>query len=181
MGCDIHGRLEVRYDNSGDYYKVGPVEDSRNYAVFAMLAGVRNRYDLEPISAPRGLPADLRGEEDWEFGDHSHSWVTLREVLDWPGWAKPLGMSGILDREEYEHIQRDGSKPRSWCQGVSGSRIIVADSLTPDCTHVRHAWEETFADYAPVFRRWLDYLEVKHGWMLRDDPAAVRLVFGFDS
>ena len=66
----------------------GPYDD-RNYTVFAVLANVRNDGHVTPIDRARGLPADAarRGGEDgdWDYGDHSFSWLTLRELLayDW--------------------------------------------------------------------------------------------------
>lgn len=84
--------------------------DSRSYDTFAILANVRNSvhgYKLIPISDARGLPEDLRkpentngnpfspnyydGEGDeyiegkW-MGDHSYSWLSLRELVEYPHW-----------------------------------------------------------------------------------------------
>lgn len=80
--------------------------NDRYYALFAALAGVRNGFGfagipthqpLVPISEPRGLPDDLLAvaADDHELpdgywlGDHSHSWLTLREVLDYD-WDREL-------------------------------------------------------------------------------------------
>lgn len=91
----------------------------RHYLRFSILANVRNGYGfagaptyvpIKPIAEPKGLPEDFGGEESIPFGfdeyggrysdeggpwlgDHSFSWVTLRELLDydwnarvsWPG------------------------------------------------------------------------------------------------
>lgn len=84
----------------------------RNYDLFAMLADVRNGRGFaglttgegfNPIDDARGLPADLSrelrrlaedgGDQDYDsaleaygagwLGDHSHSWLTLRELADY--------------------------------------------------------------------------------------------------
>lgn len=201
MGTDIHGRLQRRYNPEGAYFDAGPIEDGRSYAVFAMLAGVRNGYGfagvkthepLVPISEPRGLPADnpkYEGEDaEWMWGDHSESWVTLRELLDWPGWDKDLEMTGVLDREEYERVIREGDRPRGGCGGISGGSVVqttheavLAGSAPQAWTHVTYSWRTPFREHVKLFRLWLDYIEAKHGWELKSDPGAVRLVFGFDS
>lgn len=94
MGCDIHGRVQRRYDNREKWFDDGEIEDARNYPLFAALAGVRGYgLGIAPISEPRGLPADnAEAPDDFWFGDHSYSWLTLAEIRDWPGWdTKPDG------------------------------------------------------------------------------------------
>lgn len=72
--------------------------DWRSYSMFAFLAGVRNYDHCEPISEPKGLPKNseflnsLTADEgygaisqyehimDWDY--HSHSFLTLEELLD---------------------------------------------------------------------------------------------------
>jgi hypothetical protein len=116
MGCDIHAYVEVQCDQ--DWLKVGPVFASwhyrpdcplsdwntprtdhpiqwRDYTLFGILAGVRNRSGNQPIAEPRGLPPDVSPEVfrlAEEFGDdgHSHSSLLLSEILGWedgfPQW-----------------------------------------------------------------------------------------------
>jgi hypothetical protein len=105
MGCDIHGVLQVKYvytDRKSPrwdkipWYTLGTIESGRNYALFAALAGVCNYHSITPISEPRGFPEDydpripsklfdILGEYE---GDHSFSWLTLKEILEWDGWDK---------------------------------------------------------------------------------------------
>jgi hypothetical protein len=201
MGTDIHGRVQKRWSLKSQYEDVGPIEDERSYAVFAMLAGVRNGFGfagvkthepLAPISEPRGLPSDnakYDGEDaDWAFGEHSQSWLTLREVLDWAGWDQDLLMTGIVDRDEYERLIRENDTPREWCGGRWGGDVIqttqeaVESGSAPEGWNcLTYSWRIPFRDRVRLFRLWLDYLEAKHEWLLKDDPAAIRIVFGFDS
>lgn len=63
---------------------------SRNYYVFGVLAGVRGHGPA--ISQPRGLPtlgraSQILADEMW-LGDHSFSWLTLRELLTYRWNAK---------------------------------------------------------------------------------------------
>jgi len=106
MGCDIHGVVQVRWGDDKWWETVQDIDRERNYNLFSALAGVRNAYDIKPISEPRGLPADFLGGEDhpWEpvfvdgcvvtwMGDHSHSWLTPMEIEEWPGWTDELRAS----------------------------------------------------------------------------------------
>ena len=100
MGCDIHWVLERKHGEKwigmrqGDYQWVlvwdkennvwkrdllGPKAKSRNYDLFAAIAGVRG-----PGPDPKGLPEDasdltlmVSDSEDW----HSHSWLPADEFL----------------------------------------------------------------------------------------------------
>lgn len=72
----------------------------QDYDVYAFLANVRNRAGLTPICEPKGLPEDseyLNSEGPHQSffgpadpvkvdilgrGNHSHTWLTLRELLD---------------------------------------------------------------------------------------------------
>lgn len=117
MGCDIH--MYVEYKNKrggdgswlcGDYFQVddplceSPVYNrielygDRNYALFAVLANVRNGgYDY--IELPRGLPADAteyveQEYERWRGDAHSCSYFTLRELIEYHDEYKPLSDYG---------------------------------------------------------------------------------------
>lgn len=63
----------------------------RNYLIFYALAGVRFGDAVTTIAAPRGYPPDI-SEPAFDFIDqdadgHSHSWLTVGEILshDWSG------------------------------------------------------------------------------------------------
>ena len=96
MGCDIHGVLQGRIEG-GTWRSILEIEDTRNYAVFSALAGVRNYENIEPIAEPRGLPEDfdmkeamlvMRYGDDPYVGDHSFSWLSLDELETWPRWIE---------------------------------------------------------------------------------------------
>jgi hypothetical protein len=110
MGCDIHSYAETKwngkwelstkpvfknswYDPKSDYFKDEPKFipepfNWRSYSMYGFLADVRN-YSYSPvISEPRGLPDDVSDEvkkeyDYWDMDGHSHSWLTLRELLDY--------------------------------------------------------------------------------------------------
>lgn len=105
MGGDIHSFAEVKNAQTGKWEKVGEVFpldeydrkacnkefgdspfDWRSYSMYGFLAGVRNYSHCEPLSEPKGLPDDLSPEvakeaEEWAGDGHSHSWLTLKELL----------------------------------------------------------------------------------------------------
>jgi hypothetical protein len=115
MGCDIHMLVELF-----DYWWVGCEEGerqewrvviqepaaygTRNYCVFALLAGVRTYDNVAALAPSRGLPKDVSAEaatqsEAYGPDGHSHSWATLAEALafDWGehgrefrGWLESL-------------------------------------------------------------------------------------------
>ena len=193
MGTDIHGFLEVRYRSDRPWFRDMAIEDSRNYCTFAALANVRNGYGfagvptheaIKPISEPRGLPDDRTvgsGEDaDWDFGEHSQSWLALAEVADWPGWDQELHEQGWISREQYTEWLNDQGVPRGgWSGGISGFAIVHADhdrSFFPEgWTHVSVSWHRPLRDACAVFLAWLEYAKAKVG------DREARIVFGFDS
>lgn len=109
MGCDIHFYVEVRKNGKwkqagqmvkNEWYTPGEEEGhgntpmrheefyyGRNYDLFGVLAGVRSNW-CPPIKKRRGLPSDISEEvsrlaADWDGDGHSHSWLNLKEILEW--------------------------------------------------------------------------------------------------
>jgi hypothetical protein len=89
MGTDIHAVFEAKINDRWQVIE-SEYEEDRDYVLFALLAGVRNYYSIEPIAANRGIPDDLSfalyddsrtEEEDCELwlGDHSFSYITADE------------------------------------------------------------------------------------------------------
>ena len=83
MGCDIHLHIEVKIQ--GEWRHWARTYPPRNYDMFALMAGVRNRGDITPLSEPRGLPDDItfltRYEADYDGNDgHNHSWLNIDEI-----------------------------------------------------------------------------------------------------
>lgn len=105
MGCDIHSFVELKtvkgwcmvpglfpeddfgLDWTGKTHRDEPFS-WRNYGMFGFLANVRNYSFVPPIVAePRGLPDGLskpvqEAAEHWDGDGHSHSWLSLKELLD---------------------------------------------------------------------------------------------------
>lgn len=110
----------------------------RNYDLFAILANVRNGYGFAgtdtgdgfiPISEPRGLPDDVSElikdeSEDWGPDGHSHSWLTLKELLEYD-WGQVTKHRGWVSQPVYTLWLKDGKRgePRSYSGHVSGPDI----------------------------------------------------------
>lgn len=170
MGCDIHEHFEVRRDGGWTRIDVLPRVDwdlttheeeeaywnlplfmDRDYELFAILAGVRNRLGVRPISPPRGVPKDSSEatRAAWDIARtspeiHSASWLSLQEFLEFD-WDQPLIYSGL--REE-------------------GIRPYVHHFLT---------YRDAVSDNNFV-NRGLAQLQT-----LVENPADLRMVFWFDS
>lgn len=99
--------LYVEYENrfyQGEYY-----------SVYALLAGVNNYYNIEPISQPRGLPINVSKEvrtasRQWEGAAHTRSYFTLKELLDYD-WNTPIQEGAYMFNDQwtrfYESIKTD--------------------------------------------------------------------------
>lgn len=111
----------------------------RNYRLFAVLAGVRNDYGIQPIRKPRGLPKDGSPASRelgayWGEDGHSASYLTLKEIVD-HDWTTLMHDDGYVDPAEYKQFKEEG-KPRSWCKGVGGgSTSIISNEEMDD--HLR--------------------------------------------
>ena len=146
MGCDIHVYLERKRNINGvekwvniDYFKKNPYYDGvdkyetelehvpvysgRNYGLFSVLADVRNYGDVTPISEPKGVPGDMsdvtrKEYEYWECDGHSHSYFTLKELLDFYNKNKTQKFRGMISKQQ--QLQLDmGILPNYWCQGTN--------------------------------------------------------------
>ena len=126
MGMDIHIHIEYRSKRNGewrcgDYFKINyepygdepkfePVEicGERNYHRFAVLADMRNDFNVIPISEARGLPSDVSEDVKAMADRYSHfatSWLTFEEI------GKYLNIHTENMGEKYE--DREGNKIRS--------------------------------------------------------------------
>lgn len=109
--------------------------DGRNYRLFAMLADVRNGSGsagadtgdrIEPIADPRGLPDDASEEvrqssERWGIDGHSHSYLTLAELLGVDWWGNESTYRGWI-RVPRGGWTRYGSEEK-WLENVRRSLI----------------------------------------------------------
>jgi len=176
--------------------------DGRNYALFSILANVRNHPEwgrvrgrgYEPISYPKGLPddvSDLVYEKSDEYGcdGHSHSYLTARDLNNYD-WNKTSVVCGVVDMEQYVAFKKNGS-PSAYCGDVGGQMVVKVtneqmNELIADPSlvskgksyYTKVCWTELYKESAGNFYDWsLSKLNELAG----DDPDSVRIVFWFDN
>ena len=87
------------------YWRADEYYHDRNYFLFAILADVRNQFRIDPLSEPRGIPADSCYPikyivNEWKGDGHSHSYFTLKELLD-VDWGKYCVKLPEVDRTDW--------------------------------------------------------------------------------
>lgn len=185
----------------GDYFKVNPYYtegnddgekplvlvgfcDNRNYSRFAVLADVRNYGSTAYIAEPRGLPDDVTAEvkEDsdyWDVDGHSHSYFTLKELLDFQKDIKPLKYRGMISPEAQKALDESGTLPDTWCQWTTMPGWAFRE------------WEDENTVLLPLIdalKTRADELHVIWGWLWDKEPERayklsenIRIVFWFDN
>jgi len=165
------------------------------------FAGVITGYPVKPIADPRGLPDDFQmdGEEGhpikalsimdvrrqkyqedgdpltvW-MGDHTHSWLTGEEMLQYRSAAPTITKCGIISRSQYDEWDKKSSPSSYSSGGISGRDVVVAESAddTRSWTHIRVFWLFDLGSELSYFFDEVERLTAEHG--------SIRFVFGFDS
>jgi hypothetical protein len=179
MGCDIHCYKEkqiggkwltadewIEYDY-GDDEQGMEVEykkqfNDRNYNLFAILAGVRERETPPYKFEPRGMPIACSTEvfsanEKWDCDGHSHSYLYLHELKELSAFLDSTMqlVSGMKNVDELAALQAsiDSGTP-DW------------ELLYPYCQGTNDPKQKKFAIEAPA------------SFMVGD--AVKRLISGFD-
>jgi hypothetical protein len=168
----------------------------RNYVVFAILGNVRNGhgfagvYTHDPIpyiSSDRGIPDDATTQALAELsGDHSATWCTLAEIMDYP-WRAPMHRGGVVTLEEYQRCRIAGERPSSWSAGITGHGIVTVSPRDADAilagdlraiaekVHVQYEWDDTLGDTTRYFLDRMKMLAMEVG------EHDCRLIMDFDS
>lgn len=208
MGCDIHNHIEylktINGENKwicGDYFMVNPyyeegIDDgekplelvgfcnNRNYGLFSILAGVRNYSDNKPIAEPKGLPEDLSKEvkediEYWGTDGHSHSYFTLKELLDYQKQQPKLKRSGYISPENAKALDEKGVEPECWCQFTTLNNWVWREWITRD---------DSLDHLIAEMKKRADELYIIYDFLWEQNPEEaykqsdkIRLVFWFDN
>ncbi len=132
--CDMYDPTSEIFSRESYRNAISPIE-SRNYSLFGLLANVRNGYgcagcdtsdSIEPISFPKGLPDNLsnsvkKESESWGYDGHSHSWLTLKEILEYDT-NKVKTKRGFTNLENFNLFVSKG-RPISHYGGVWGKNV----------------------------------------------------------
>lgn len=200
MGCDIHFLVEKNINGKWTQIKgfgncfsedsESPYED-RNYEVFALLADVRNRHSIEPMSELRGVPANASDtvRNYMDGGLHSVSHYILNELLDYDYKNTIVKRSGYVTLDGYRQF-KDMGKPQSWCQGTT-SDIVNHCKMDEQLKIVDSGTEQW--GYSYTFVQWNEPMDKVVGSFytstlkqLKDrsdkkDYSDIRVILGFDS
>lgn len=191
---------------------------NRNYGLFAILADVRNGVGfagcdtgdrLHPIAELRGLPDGLSeniqivSDYDGEDG-HSHSWLTLNELLEYD-WTQTVVERGYIQSAVYytwgRWARNHGEPPQEWSGDVWGAcekideqamqkyitRLInehgkdtpqLSDELSSSHFYTQVEWTQHYYAIAHTFlsNTLPRLLKLSNG-----DYSNVRIVFWFDN
>ena len=224
MGTDINMIAEVRrngvwelstakvfknpyYDPASDKklaieeYMSKP-DDSRNYNLFAILAGVRNGEGFagcrigerfNPISELKGYPDDM-SKNNVLFGDEYGygSWLTLRELHEYD-WEQLHRKYGYVDETTYRDYIMKGEQPNSYSGDIWGRNIVkltepeMVDLINDEYPRDESKRYYTACYFAPItYRECADwfYDETMEGLrrLIPDGGTEddVRIVFEFD-
>lgn len=184
-----------------------PFHIGRNYDLFAMLAGVRNGRGFAgcktgegfvPIAEPKGVPEDASPgyaweAERWDCDGHSHSWLTVAELLAYD-WDQRTERSGVIGSAQFARFLRD-RKPSSWSGDVWGRNIrhVSNEEMAAAAKGVSPATDgeyENNADGLVTRVNWgVTYRECAGEFLTKTLPALqalgapddVRLCFFFDN
>lgn len=196
MGCDIHlfterqkninneqkwvnvdnWKLNPYYeendeDGESKYYLNSAYKD-RSYALFSILANVRNDSNNKPISEPKGLPEDIsevvKAESDkWGCDGHSHSFLTMKELYDYYEHNNIVKFSGLVDDKGAKEI--DAGKMPNWWYKTSKQKGLI--------------WKE-WRQENYVLKNFIEALE-RHFeleyYRKEEDSEKFRIVFWFDN
>lgn len=217
---EVYDQAEVtRLTNNGYTTKYGPVNvgdrrhtwdkcktrlpdffTNRKYAMFAILADVRNDGAVEhPIAPDRGLPADMDPRTPKPNGDHSDTWVGLDELQNYD-LTTPLNITGIISERQYLETFLKRKDPTAWSGGIYASDIVVVTpkqwlDMWPDDGgfgptskgtrdpekryFITYEWMVPQVHHVPELPQWITYLEkvIPKGGTAAD----VRVVMNFDS
>lgn len=217
MGCDIHNYVEVKVNGKWKpIYK--PVKhkeyswtedayayNNRNYDLFAILANVRNGRGFAgcktgdgfvPISMPKGLPDDISYEvkeqaESWDGDGHSHSFLTVKELLAYNWKGQTTTKQGIVSEEGYKAWKESGNLyPFEWSDGIGGPNIITIPEEvyinkeyskgTDVKLYISARWQVQYSDAVSSFIE----NQLENMKQLAEEyggPENVRMVFWFDN
>ena len=185
INCD-HFKLNPYYEGDDDEdqrWWIIPIFDDRNYELFATLADVRNRGYIKPISEPRGLPDDVhyltkKLSDNWGTDGHSHSYFTLRELMDYMANAPTIIYSGMISEEQAYNLDHYNIYPKSWCQSTTINGYEHRTWRVPDDNMPRliDVMKKRCAEENHIYEWQGDYEE-----QIKKESDSFRIVFWFDN
>lgn len=169
----------------------------RNYSLFTVLAGVRDKFECDPIAYCRGLPEDI-SEETKRFVNedgylHDVNYITLTELLEFD-WEKEIVINKVCSFETFKDWYLNGEEINIYCASTSAKTLTQQEGIDL----IKNGQDS----YAPIDSNL--YVRAEDHMKIKDTTGAffktaipklcqisildcdgnsdnVRIVFGFDS
>ncbi|MEZ6129021.1 MAG: hypothetical protein R3C59_10080 [Planctomycetaceae bacterium] len=205
MGTDIlyhaekhvDGKWSILTDESGDreFFYFGA---ERNYELYEILCGTvepetgLTSRGFEPIAPLRGVPDDYPPLPD-NRNDDGHSWLLLKELIDFPWEEKQRHWEGFANAENFRLFLEGGrfrfspTKPRHPYSPVPFPkpewRVVSNDEMfdlicgwepVPDNVFTPIEFDRTYYSSAPYIRLNTIPMLLEHG-----TPEQIRILFWF--
>lgn len=153
----------------------------RDYNLFNILADVRPDGNIEPISQPKGLPADLSQEvkqvaDYWDEDGHSHSYLTLAELLQY-NWEEKVEVHDFVGSRQVA-IEKYGEDVE--CHSIFDA-VDLDGAFGGVYVKQWKARKETMPAFMEAIERLKGFIEDSDRpyWQTREED--IRLVFWFDN
>ena len=156
--------------------EVVSIYQGRNYELFDILAGVRG-YGHDKISVPKGLPVDVcdvvKAESDrWGSDGHSHSYFTLKEMIDYLKKNPFSDEGGYITKEDANLLDTKNILPNDWSYGEDRDFVVYRrwnkpNIITPIIKKLQKRYQE------------IQYTHVSNQTSVEQEK--IRIVFWFDN
>lgn len=203
MATDIHGFFQKYEPNLNLWVDIASeYDEKRDYYLFSILANIRNSNDFSYIDLPRGLPKEIYLNEEnlykthslslWNsriqnetsypednyeiwLGDHSYSWLSDHEMIEWNSSAKISRLDGLIFYSEYSKWNKKSDPNFDYSQYKPSTTIVTEEEYLKgkigDCVEVN--WQQDIREYLAYFFDEVIRLKKLHG--------KIRFIFGFDN
>ncbi len=99
MGCDLHVHVELMINGLWEHYQ--HLDPPRNYAVFSLMANVRNDGSITPFKEPSGLPENITQITKIDYENENYRSASSFSQEEIKGFAARLWDEFKIDLEEY--------------------------------------------------------------------------------
>lgn len=203
MGTDIHSFFQ-KYENNQWIDITTSYDERRDYYLFSVLANQRKHSNLvaQVIAEPKGFPEGIQLDDDhyyttknidlWRckidivfsepdeylrfwMGDHSYSWLSDDEMLEWYSSPQLNIVDGLITTQEYPSWDRTSTPFFDYKLFTPGSTILTEEEFQfgKKGDYIRIYWQQDIREYLTYFFDEVIRLKKLHG--------KIRFVFGFDN
>lgn len=144
MGCDIHCYVEYKEKERKRWRGFGGrINPGRNYMIFALLANVRNYWNVFPVLEQRGLPENL-----WIQAKNDNELFVTVEETDEEGCTTPeraakwveIGISKYTD-ESKKWVTNPDWHSHSWCTASELREVLDRTEVDAEFKYQMPEWE----------------------------------------